>query len=65
VPVLNMDVFCPKRPDAPDAESDRVGAKIYSKRDYRLESKLATPETNPEDRARFDIFVKPPNFEKK
>lgn len=43
-PVLNMDVFCPKRPDHPDAESDRIGAKIYSKRDYRLESPIATSE---------------------
>jgi len=64
VPVLNLDVFTPKRPDRPDAESDRIGAKIYSKRDYRLESKLATDQTKDEDRARFDMFIKPPNFDK-
>ena len=45
-----MDVFCPKRPDHPDPESDRVGAKIYSKRDYRLESPIADCE---EKRASF------------
>ena len=61
VPVLNLDVFTPKRPDKPDEESDKVGAAIYSKRDYRLESKLATAATKEEDRARFDIFVKPGN----
>jgi quercetin dioxygenase-like cupin family protein len=64
VPVLNLDVFTPKRPDKPDPESDRIGAKIYSKRDYRLESKIATAETKEEDRSRFDIFIKPENFEK-
>jgi len=64
VPVLNLDVFCPKRPDKPDPESDKIGAKIYAKRDYRLESKLATPETREEDRARFDIFVKPEDYKK-
>lgn len=52
-PVLNLDVFTPKRPDKPDEESDRVGAKIYSKRDYRLESELAETE---EERAYFKIF---------
>lgn len=52
-PVLNLDVFCPKRPDVPDEESDRIGAEIYAKRDYRLESKLAERE---EDRAYFKIF---------
>ena len=53
--VLNLDVFCPKRPDKPDEESDRVGAEIYSKRDYRLESNLAEKE---EDKANFEIFKK-------
>lgn len=51
--VINLDVFYPKRPDKPDSVSDSVGAEIYSKRDYRIESKVAE---KPEDRANFEIF---------
>lgn len=53
-PVLNLDVFTPKRPDHQDEESDRIGASIYSKRDYRLESRLAQTE---EERAYFSLFA--------
>ena len=57
-PVLNLDVFAPKRPDEPDAVSDQVGASIYSKKDYRLESKIVDENTKPEDRAYFEMFHK-------
>ena len=56
VPVLNMDIFAPKRPDKADAESDRKGAVIAAKKDYRLPSKLAESE---EARANFPIFKVP------
>lgn len=56
VPVLNMDVFTPKRPDQPDEESDRRGALIPAKKDYRLESKLAKTE---EEKTNFPIFKVP------
>ncbi|WP_300636285.1 cupin domain-containing protein [uncultured Oscillibacter sp.] len=56
VPVLNMDIFTPKRPDKPDAESDRRGAEIAAKKDYRLSSKLAESE---ETKAGFPIFKAP------
>lgn|GEM_PF-307440 len=56
VPVLNMDIFSPKRPDKPDEESDRIGATIAAKKDYRLPSKLAESE---ETCANFPIFKVP------
>ena len=56
VPVLNMDIFTPKRPSEPDPESDRKGADIAAKKDYRLPSKLATSEEN---KANFPIFKVP------
>ena len=65
VPVLNLDVFTPKRPDKPPVVTDSTDPKYYSMRDYRLESKLVSEETKEEDRARFDMFIKPDNFDKK
>ena len=62
VPVLNMDIFTPKRPDKPDAKSDRRGAEIAAKKDYRLSSKLAESEETKAERLMETLYTHFPIF---